>query len=1244
MEFENFLKVFLGHLASSEFSESGSLTDYLDTPAENRSGDEADVVDRLITNRLIKALGYDDKEITYNRQNIHSRPDFVVKIADSMGRVCFIVEDKNTATKDIRADYPQLKTYMTQSAAPCGMLNNGRAILVYDHTDNDLRIPTIAVHLDDAVNAWQGRGPFTKGRKGLQGLQASGALPSLSALWMRFRRESFAELESLINDLTLQNDKGGNQRHTLDGKTWTSERSRLGITKITKDNTDLLTDAIKDLIVGFENDADAQLMAIEEEYRAYSEAAKGTPGYDLPPVEQEETLVRDALALMSKADPLTKKNDEYLLRWMVRLETPSKELNEIAERLCEQHGADTRNGKNGKSPVRRAMDGIKTYIGQRRRHLAKLREEHKDSIRVHDHFDTWKKKTAPLITKSRDAESLRGEFVAQAAYMVIIRILMIRILEDKGLMNRVFTNGGTALWFKEVEPHYMQFAVGHSADFLLDIAYSSAQHIYAHFFADRTVLDWYSPDRNAVVRVLHKLAPFDLSEINRDIIGTVYGQHVEAKHKHEMGMYFTPPDVVSFMLDRIGYRGPEIIGKKLLDLSCGSGGFLVEAASRLVDAYKEYWQQCEGRIPPDKVQAILDEVKDSLHGIDVNPFACSLAETNLLIQVMDLLKIARDKGHDRSANIGRFHIYNSDSLLFGEEVRDDQQEALVFEETRLSAEDQIKTAKGGWEGGFDYVVGNPPYVRADEGAETSEYRERIKSGHPSETVRATMVQKWDLFVPFMATSLELLKPGGRMAMITSNAIETTPYCGALRDLLVKEATVEEVHFFGGVKLFDDASVQNTITIATRRKPTEKSHTDRFWHVGKPKRGSRSQVEKQRLRQSEYKGDIFRQELPTLELRNDVVAIPLEDICYISKGMVVHADEKKNRGAFKMEDLMADSTDRLHPAPFVGGKDIDHFGAKNIRYIEYGDNTRVPSQVSRPTFPELYDRPKLMAARFGGFAYDDGEWADEGFLKCNHTVIILMPWRHLKGVDNKSIGIAPAQRKYQEEKSEEVDPWYALAFLDSEQMERLLGGAKRSSIKVELLPDDLRQVSVPIPNDRAIITNVSNLAKRAKDIQKKLLPLRMAGWALDDKDVTAPAVVPGDVKTLPLGRARVKWPIEVGDETCRTDNLERDGRVLRSGRREALRIPDSVPEQAAEWLRRQLLTLPTGTTLGTIEDKKFLIPETPELAAKSLAHLTKQEQQASAMLAEIHAIRKAISRLLEPLFKVIEQPAKKQDRI
>ena len=52
----------------------------------------------------------------------------------------------------------------------------------------------------------------------------------------------------------------------------------------------------------------------------------------------------------------------------------------------------------------------------------------------------------------RMAKRYLREFLTQTAYLIVIRILLVRIMEDKKLVKRMFTNGGVALWFLQVDP------------------------------------------------------------------------------------------------------------------------------------------------------------------------------------------------------------------------------------------------------------------------------------------------------------------------------------------------------------------------------------------------------------------------------------------------------------------------------------------------------------------------------------------------------------------------------------------------------------------------------------------------------------------------------------------------------------------------------------------------------------------------------------------------------------------------
>lgn len=824
MSFDDFLTAFVGGLAGSGFSTAGSLDEYLALDEHARTGDEANIVDFRITTLLLDALGYAQNEISYNEQKQNLRADFVIRIPEYPIRACFVVEDKSTTTNDLAHHAPQLHAYMSQNRAPRGLLINGSLILAYDHQES-VKTPSIEIPLGEAVTAWRGAALFAQNKTGKAAIEEIDLIPQFTALWRRHSRKSFEGVQTLIDDLTLQNN---GHPHHINGSTWKPELTRIPIVAVTQ-QPEGLTSALREIIAELEDDAGAQLAAYEKDFEEFTAAAEQIPSESGTLKQQEEIAVADVLNLCTDESANFRERLETLTRQIVNSVVPACDVEKIQESLYEVHGIKE---DEGSKQIAQLMLRITGLAIKKRFFLQRLREQYRECIRVHEFYTSWKENSARVVFQSSNEKQLRREFLAQTAYLIVIRILLVRIMEDKGLTNRVFTNGGVALWFREVEPHYLEYAAGRGTNYLLDLAYSSAQHLYAHFYSEKTVLDWFRPDRNAVVRLLHALAGFDFSDIDRDIIGAVYNEYVEAEHKHESGLYYTPKAVVEYMLDRLGYKGPAILNRKLVDIASGSGGFLVSSAKRLIDAHREYWKsQGFDDIPADRVPTVLANVQSSLFGIDLNPFACALAETNLLIQVIDLIAIAL-KAHEPTG-VDKFHIYNSDTLSFSEETRRHLYGTLTFPPSELPTEDQVKAAIGNFNDKFDYVVGNPPYVKANENEYMREYRARIRADHPMEAVRSVMVQKWDLYVPFVAQSFELLKDGGVMVLITSSAIETVPYAERLRQRLVEAGTIHEVHFFPNVRLFADAVVENTIMIIEKTPPSESDTTVRFFHDSAP---------------------------------------------------------------------------------------------------------------------------------------------------------------------------------------------------------------------------------------------------------------------------------------------------------------------------------------------------------------------------------------------------------------------------
>jgi len=204
-------------------------------------------------------------------------------------------------------------------------------------------------------------------------------------------------------------------------------------------------------------------------------------------------------------------------------------------------------------------------------------------------------------------------------------------------------------------------------------------------------------------------------------------------------------------------------------------------------------------------------------------------------------------------------------------------------------------------------------------------------------------------------------------------------------------------------------------------------------------------------------------------------VELGKICYISKGMVIHSEEREYKGLFTKDDVISEGRDRRHPKLFIEGKDIVRWYVRRVRHLEYGTK-RAPAMFSRPTFPKLYEVPeKLISLDVAGdtqrVVYDNRQ------LFHNHTADSFVPWHYLKGARNKSIqktakyrdemepGKAPAVLRDELERlSQQFAPKYLLAVMNSKFAREWLSTRKQH--KIHFYPNDWKQLPIaPLPKEQ-----------------------------------------------------------------------------------------------------------------------------------------------------------------------------------
>ena len=202
---------------------------------------------------------------------------------------------------------------------------------------------------------------------------------------------------------------------------------------------------------------------------------------------------------------------------------------------------------------------------------------------------------------------------------------------------------------------------------------------------------------------------------------------------------------------------------------------------------------------------VLKAAREKIYGFDLNPFACYLAEVNLLIQVLDAIRaLPQDQ---RLVGLERFHIYNVDSLArAGRGVLALGHDSLLAEE--LDTVEHIKNREAPYQSGFSHVVANPPY-----GAKLSDdYKSGLKRDYPG-----VFRGQPDTYVFFYALGLELLSSGGRLGFITPNTFLMGTNTDVLRGALLNAGQIERIVDLPQ-GLWKDATVNCVLLFLRKAKP------------------------------------------------------------------------------------------------------------------------------------------------------------------------------------------------------------------------------------------------------------------------------------------------------------------------------------------------------------------------------------------------------------------------------------------
>jgi N-6 DNA Methylase/TaqI-like C-terminal specificity domain len=241
---------------------------------------------------------------------------------------------------------------------------------------------------------------------------------------------------------------------------------------------------------------------------------------------------------------------------------------------------------------------------------------------------------------------------------------------------------------------------------------------------------------------------------------------------------------------------------RIVDPACGSGVFLVMA----FDWLKAELMRCNSALEKLGEGALFEPDSEilthNLFGVDVNEESVEIAKLSLWI---------------KTARHGKVLDSLDDNFRVGDSLIEDS--SYAYRSHGFVWKEAFKDIFA--EGGFDIVLGNPPYVR----------QELLKDLKPWLQGRFEVYHGVaDLYAYFFERGLRILKPGGRMGYISSSTFFKTGSGAPLRDYLRTKATLEVVVDFGDHQIFEGVTTYPAI-LTMRNDVPAKGHDIAFWKIG-----------------------------------------------------------------------------------------------------------------------------------------------------------------------------------------------------------------------------------------------------------------------------------------------------------------------------------------------------------------------------------------------------------------------------
>ena len=336
---------------------------------------------------------------------------------------------------------------------------------------------------------------------------------------------------------------------------------------------------------------------------------------------------------------------------------------------------------------------------------------------------------------------------------------------------------------------------------LVEVETGSSKRLLARAFPHiygSPLFSWFELSGEAEAATIAAIREHEQGDDPLALLGWLYQFSIPEDVRGQFGQFYTSREIVSSMFDGIDFRGPAVIGQRVIDPACGAGAFLIEATRRILAAAEQ------AQLSPDEAYAA---VHTAIHGLDLNPLGILLTEAAIGLLVAPILP-------STASRVRPLHLYITDALAAS---------AAAIEEHGNEVED-IKARRGAYTDGFAFVIANPPYGKYPTRNFTTRQAARFArttNGHPN------------LYGLFLQIGVELLADGGRLSYINPKSFVSGLYFKNLRRFLRNELDLERFDLFEKRSGLFDGVLQEVVILAATKRVARRETIELREYAGPP---------------------------------------------------------------------------------------------------------------------------------------------------------------------------------------------------------------------------------------------------------------------------------------------------------------------------------------------------------------------------------------------------------------------------